>query len=251
MTTTLRRIIQPYGVKSAGAALGPRQVLATISSESPDRIGDSIIQSGIDYRNFMRGGGTVLWQHDYNYPVARTLRMSMVNGCLAALSQFPPESTSAQSDECYRLIREGIVNATSIGFQPIEWEFLDRNRPGSGILFSKVELIEFSYVSCPANPDALIIGKSYGYQRATSRADRIRQVEELRLGRDTRSRASEVSALSCFAGTLADRRWQVRHANRHAESDLRRTLASADSSTLDGRRAIVAAHRRYHERTMC
>jgi hypothetical protein len=37
--------------------------------------------------------------------------MNIVNGCMTALTQFPPEGTSAQSDECYRLIREGIVNA--------------------------------------------------------------------------------------------------------------------------------------------
>jgi hypothetical protein len=55
--------------------------------------------------------------------------MSVVNGCLAALAQFPPEGTSEKSDECYRLIREGVVNSTSIGFIPVEWEFLDKNRP--------------------------------------------------------------------------------------------------------------------------
>jgi hypothetical protein len=141
---TTRRITQPHAVKSSGTALGSRQVLAIVSSESQDRMGDSIIQSGIDHHNFIRGGGTVLWQHDYNYPVARTLRMNIVNGCMTALTQFPPEGTSAQSDECYRLIREGIVNATSIGFQPIEWEFLNKNRPNRGVLFRKVELIEFS-----------------------------------------------------------------------------------------------------------
>jgi hypothetical protein len=54
-------------------------------------MGDVILQDGIDYSDFMRGGGTVLWQHDANYPVARTVRLSVVNGCLTALSQFPPE----------------------------------------------------------------------------------------------------------------------------------------------------------------
>jgi hypothetical protein len=98
----------------SGTALGSRQVLAIVSSESQGRMGDSIIQSGIDHHSFIRGGGTVLWQHDYNYPVARTLRMNIVNGCMTALTQFPPEGTSAQSDECYRLIREGIVNAIRI-----------------------------------------------------------------------------------------------------------------------------------------
>jgi HK97 family phage prohead protease len=163
--STVRRSIQSNAVKFAGA-VGDRQVLAIVSSEQRDRMGDVILQDGIDYSDFMRGGGTVLWQHDANYPVARTVRLSVVNGCLTALAQFPPEGTSEKSDECYRLIREGVVNSTSIGFAPVEWEFLDKNRPGSGVLFREVQMFEFSYVSVPANPGALIIGKSLGTARS-------------------------------------------------------------------------------------
>jgi HK97 family phage prohead protease len=160
--STIKRIIRPNAVKFAGngEVVGARQVLSIVSSEPRDRMGDVILQDGIDYSDFMRGGGTVLWQHDANYPVARTL--SVVKGCLTALAQFPPEGTSEKSDECYRLIREGVVNSTSIGFIPVEWEFLEKNRPGSGVLFREVQMLEFSYVSIPANPDALVIAKSLG-----------------------------------------------------------------------------------------
>jgi HK97 family phage prohead protease len=157
----IRRIAYPRAVKFAGTTeLGAaRQVMAIVSSEEPDRMGDVVQQDGIDYSAFLRGGGTVLWQHDVNYPVARTLHMGVVAGSLMATAQFPPEGTSAQSDECFRLIREGVVNQTSIGFIPVDWEYMD-NRAG-GILFRKVELLEFSYVSVAANRDAVIVGKAY------------------------------------------------------------------------------------------
>jgi phage head maturation protease len=141
--STIRRSIRPNAVKFAsnGEVVGARQVLAIVSSEQRDRMGDVILQDGIDYSDFLRGGGTVLWQHDANYPVARTVRLSVVNGCLTALAQFPPEGTSEKSDECYRLIRDGVVNSTSIGFMPVDWEFIDRNRPGSGVLFREIQML--------------------------------------------------------------------------------------------------------------
>jgi HK97 family phage prohead protease len=192
----MRRIIQPNTVKFAGNQVGARQALAIVSSEQRDGMGDVILQDGIDYSDFMRGGGTVLWQHDANYPVASTVRLSVVNGCLTALAQFPPEGTSEKSDECYRLIREGVVSSTSIGFIPVEWDFLDNNRPGSGVLFRQVQMLEFSYVSVPANPDAMIIGKSLARSSDhAGLADRIAIVAKLRRGLDAHPPSGPVDAV--------------------------------------------------------
>jgi hypothetical protein len=162
---TTRRITQPHSVKSSGTALGSRQVLAIVLSESQDRMGDSIIQSGIDHHNFIRGGGTVLWQHDYNYPVARTLRMNIVNGCLTSADAV---SSGRHIGAIRRMLStdpRGNCQCNKRRVQTDKMGISGQNRPGSGVLFSRVELIEFSYVSCPANPDALVIGKSYSGQR--------------------------------------------------------------------------------------
>jgi HK97 family phage prohead protease len=209
--STLKRSIQPNTVRSAGgSSVGERQVLAIVSSEARDRMGDVIRQDGIDYSAFMRGGGTVLWQHDAEYPVASTVRLSVVNGCLTALAQFPPEGTSEKSDECYRLIREGVVGATSIGFAPVDWEFLDKNQPGSGILFKRIEMVEFSFVSIPANRDALVIAKSLpafgvrGHELPPAR-----------------------SPATPYAGTKADREAQARYSPEATEARRRRLRALA------------------------
>jgi HK97 family phage prohead protease len=143
--------------------------------------------------------------NDADYPVTRTLRISVVNGCLTALTQFPPEGTSEKSDECYRLIREGVVNSTSLGFIPVEWEFLDKNRPGSSVLFREVQMLEFSFVSIPANPSALIIAKSPGPTGSPATPPENSPIH--------------------YAGTLAQRQAQVEYSAESVER--RRRIARA------------------------
>jgi hypothetical protein len=50
----IRRSIRPNAVKFAsnGEVVGARQVLAIVSSEQRDRMGDVILQDGIDYSDF-------------------------------------------------------------------------------------------------------------------------------------------------------------------------------------------------------
>jgi hypothetical protein len=78
----IRRAVRSNAILKFAAGLADRQVEAIVSSETIDRVGDVIVQRGIDYGAFMRAGGPVLWQHDSYYPVARTVRMGLVNGNL-------------------------------------------------------------------------------------------------------------------------------------------------------------------------
>jgi HK97 family phage prohead protease len=228
---TIRRVVSGT-VQKFG--LGDRQVEAIVSTEAVDRMGDVIVQRGIDYSAFMRAGGPVLWQHNSNYPVARTIRMGLVNGNLTATAQFPPIGTSEQSDECYRLIEEGVVTSTSIGFIPKKWEFLDREF-GDGIRYLEVECLEFSFVSVAAQAEALIIGKSWRGAAMAERSD------------------AELTTRS-FSGTYAQRKAQLleatapaRHARAHQLLDLE--LAGIDGDTRQGRRRIALAFCRHAELT--
>jgi HK97 family phage prohead protease len=206
----MRRVVSAL-TKFAGI-VGERQVRAVISSEEVDRMGDVIVQRGIDYSAFMRGGGTVLWQHDYNYPVARTVQMGVENGCLTATAQFPPEGTSDQSDECYRLIRTGVVTGTSIGFLPKEYEPVDRNEPWSGMRFTEVELLEFSFVSVPAAPSALIIGKGWHSDKPYPRQSVTRSFSGVVMEPE---RPTPAPSTLSFSGTARQRRFDlVQHLKR-------------------------------------
>jgi HK97 family phage prohead protease len=222
----IHRAVRSNAILKFAGGLADRQVEAIVSSEMVDRVGDIIVQRGIDYSAFMRAGGPVLWQHDSYYPVARTVRMGLVDGNLTATAQFPSVGTSEQSDECYRLIKEGVVTGTSIGFVPLKWEFLDREL-GGGIRFLEVECLEYSFVSVPANSEALIIAKMWRTPAAST---------------------PPPSAFSSYAGTLQQRRAMLHWEHPEAERDA--AISAADPKTRQGRIQIAAAHRRFGERMM-
>jgi len=137
-------------------SIGERQVRVIASTATIDRSGDIVVAEGIKLDRF-RQNPVVLWMHDHQKPIARCVEIGVKAGKLEALVQFPAEGTCEKSDEVYALIKAGIVNATSIGFMPGEWSPIDPDRAYGPRKYLSSELLEFSFVSVPANPDALII----------------------------------------------------------------------------------------------
>jgi HK97 family phage prohead protease len=137
-----------------------RQVRVRCSSENPDRVGDVVVQAGIDFSIYQASNPVILFNHDPDRPVARSIRMGLVAGELQSTAQFPPEGEDADADWVYGKIKSGIINAASIGFIPIDYVPLDPKSPWSGLRFDHIQLLEFSFVSIPANADAVIIGRN-------------------------------------------------------------------------------------------
>jgi HK97 family phage prohead protease len=140
-------------------AVGDRQVRCVLSTPRLDRHGDIVEVAGIELTEYRRNP-VVLWGHDHDEPIARCVEIGIVGQELQATVQFPPLGTSDDADEAYRLIRAGVVSAVSIGFLPKEWSYLDDKAPWNGVRYRSCELIEFSFVSVPANPDAIVIERS-------------------------------------------------------------------------------------------
>lgn len=137
-------------------AVGERQVRVVVSTPTVDRSGDIVEVAGIDLTAY-RKNPVVLYQHDHDEPVARCIEIDLKGAALEALVQFPPEKTAEKSDEVYGLIKAGVINAASIGFIPKEYGYIDPKEPWRGRRFSSCEMLEFSFVSVPCNPDALIV----------------------------------------------------------------------------------------------
>lgn len=137
---------------------GSRQVRVICSTESMDRMGDVIVQDGIDLTHY-RKNPVVLFGHNSNMPVARAVDIGVRGSRLEATVQFPPLGEDEDADWCYGKISAGLVNATSVGFIPRDYEPIDSKQPWMGFKFTKSELLEFSFVSVPANQDCLIIGR--------------------------------------------------------------------------------------------
>lgn len=136
-----------------------RQVEVICSTASRDRIGDVVVQEGIDTVAYQKNP-VVLWGHDSDKPVARASKISLQNGQLRAVAEFPPAGEDPDADWAYGKIKNRLVNAVSIGFLPKEWEPVDPKSPWDGYKFVESELVEFSFVSVPMNAEALIVGRS-------------------------------------------------------------------------------------------
>ncbi|MDO9711975.1 HK97 family phage prohead protease [Paracraurococcus lichenis] len=136
----------------------------TISSDAVDRQNDSVNQEGWQLANYLKNP-VVLWSHNQDEPpVGKCISIGVEDGKLKAVVQFMPESVpvyGAKAEAIFRMCCDGYLNATSVGFRPLEWSLskdpargADEFEPGAD--FHSAELVEFSIVSVPCNPEAII-----------------------------------------------------------------------------------------------
>lgn len=143
-----------------------RQIKITINTKDVDRDGDIVEPEGGNLKDYRRNP-IVLYNHDHKKPIARCTDIKVDIDAITATVEFPPEGTSANSDEVYGLMKSGVLNAASIGFQTTKYEYLyedsgNANSRITGLHIKEWELREFSIVSVPANPHALVVERSDG-----------------------------------------------------------------------------------------
>lgn len=154
------RKLFPAQIKDAGA----RSIIAVVSTESVDRDGDVIHASGWQLDNFRRNP-VVLFGHDYSRPpVARASSIDVVGTTLRATIEFPPPNVSELADEVHGLVRAGFLPGVSVGFRPLPGGKTYNEQRG-GMDFTAQELLEFSFVAIPSNPQALVIQRTNGGDR--------------------------------------------------------------------------------------
>lgn len=134
--------------KSAGSEdSGTFKVI--VSTADVDRQGDSVNQAGWDL-SFFKMNPVVLWAHDYAaLPIGVCTSIEVKDGKLIAEGKFAPSDANPFAQQVRRLYDLGMVNTTSVGFIPKEF---DNKKDG---VISKSELLEFSFVPVPANAYAL------------------------------------------------------------------------------------------------
>ncbi len=124
------------------------------STDSIDRQGDVIDQTGWLTDNYMKNP-VMLWAHDYSeLPVAKCIKLS-VDASIGLICDFEFASAEAnpKAGQIKMLYDEGFMNAVSVGFIPKEQ---------NGNIITKAELLEISFVPVPANQDALRLAMSKG-----------------------------------------------------------------------------------------
>lgn len=138
-----------------------RKLNFTISSDSVDRDGDTLEVNGWDISNFIKNPVVLFAHNSRALPVAKASNVSIDKGKLKSDAEFATREVFEFADTVFQLLKGGFLNTTSVGFDPKEFIF---NEVRGGIDFLKQELLEFSIVPVPSNPDALISAKAQGIE---------------------------------------------------------------------------------------
>lgn len=145
---TLRKGYIPDEIKEVEGA--DRTLRFRISTGSVDRDRDTIAPAGWKLSNYKKNP-IVLWAHDYSsLPIARTTKIKVDGDALVATAEFADHPFA---DTVYRMLKGGFLKATSVGFEPLKHAYDDKR---GGYDFLEQELLEFSVVPVPANPEALM-----------------------------------------------------------------------------------------------
>lgn len=134
-----------------------------ISDGSIDRHDDTISPAGWVLDNYKKNP-VVLWAHqNKQLPIAKSIAIDIDSDGLKSTAEFATRDVYPFADSVFQMYQKGFLNAVSVGFNAIEWEWAeDEEERPMGIDFLKQELFEYSAVPIPANPNALIDAKSKG-----------------------------------------------------------------------------------------
>lgn len=136
-----------------------RQATFTITTGAVDRDNDTISPDGWELKNYLKSP-VVLFGHDSrSLPIGRAIDIRTVGDSLVSTVEFPPEGTYAFADTVLAMVKGGFLKATSVGFRPLE---VTINEERGGLDFQRQELLEWSIVPVPANPEALMSASDSG-----------------------------------------------------------------------------------------
>lgn len=142
-----------YSVLNIKAIDEGRRIFSGIATTpTVDRVGDIIEPEGVRFTNPM----PLLHQHQHDAPIGHVrFKKPTAEGIefeaeIARIDE--PPVLKERVDVAWAEIQHGLVRATSIGFRPLEYSFMDNG----GIRFQQVEVYELSTVTIPANAEAVI-----------------------------------------------------------------------------------------------
>lgn len=122
------------------------------STPSPDRMRDIVEPMGAKFKAPM----PLLWQHEHDKPVGHMTFAKPSKDGIPFKGELPkikePGRLKDRIDEAIQSLKYKLVAAVSIGFNPIEYSFMD----DGGIHFQSWEWLELSLVTIPAQSEAVI-----------------------------------------------------------------------------------------------
>lgn len=194
---TTERIVKVNACKAIEVDEDERTIVQVVSDESVDRDNEVVMTGGLDLSNFKRNP-VVLFMHDPTKVVGKSLWQKkqkrdvefvppaalrdrvrqnsgkMTINAMLAKTKF---ADTELGNEVYALTKGDFLRGASIGMAPFtmirrEATMNERKkRPDiecmKAIVIEKAEVLEYSQVSIPANPNALIEAEEKGMMRQT------------------------------------------------------------------------------------
>ena len=135
-----------------------RTLTAYVSTNARDRMNEVMLADGVDFSKFKKNP-VVLFAHDYRQPpIGRALWIKRDGEGIMSKMQF---ANTEFAQEVFSLYKDGFMKAFSVGFIPKEVEDGDGEKTPRRT-YKKWELLEYSAVPVPANPEALMLAVSKG-----------------------------------------------------------------------------------------
>ena len=152
------KILKTFDTEIKGINESERSITALVSTAARDRMGEVLLPEGADLKQFKKNP-VVLFGHNYSQPpIGRAMWIKKTAEGILSKVQF---ATTAFADEVYQLYKDGFMKAFSVGFLPKEFSDGDGKKQPRRT-YSKWELVEYSAVPVPANPEALSLAISKG-----------------------------------------------------------------------------------------
>jgi hypothetical protein len=135
-----------------------RTVTAVISTPAPDRAGDVVVSAGLANVEEFLLNPVVLWAHQRALPpIGTCLALDVQPQRVVAITKFAAGVPLAE--DVFRLYQQGVLRGWSVGILPRRAS----PRPGRrGTRIDEWDLLEYSAVPVPENPQALTLAVEKG-----------------------------------------------------------------------------------------
>lgn len=122
------------------------------TTPTPDRVQDIVRPLGAKFELPI----PFLWQHRHDEPIGHVIAAEPKKTGIhfkAEIAQTDePGILKDRLDEAWQSLKLRLVRATSIGFNPLKWSFMENG----GIDYEEWDWLELSGVTIPAQPEAVI-----------------------------------------------------------------------------------------------
>ena len=143
-----------FTIKSVKEAAGGKRTFSGVASTpTPDRVQDIVEPKGAVFEVPM----PFLWQHDHKDPIGWITRATVTKEGIAVEGEVAdiPETGKLKErlEEAWQMLKNGLVKGLSIGFNLIEYSYIEAT---GGLHITKWNWFELSAVTIPCNQEATI-----------------------------------------------------------------------------------------------